>query len=64
MSNKLTEFKKMDIVELEKTLLELLKEHFNLRMAHKSGQLSDTSKLGKTKKSIAKVKTIIKEKSV
>lgn len=64
MSDKLKEFKNMDVIELEKTLLELLKEHFNLRMAHKSGQLSDTSKLRKIKKSIARVKTIIKEKIV
>ena len=58
------ELKNMEVVELEKTLLDLLKEHFNLRMAHKSGQLSDSSKLAKVKKTIARVKTIIREKQV
>jgi ribosomal protein L29 len=32
-------------------------------MQHKSAQLSDTSKLKATKKNIARVKTIIKEKT-
>jgi large subunit ribosomal protein L29 len=64
MSNELKNLKNMDVLELEKSLLDLLKEHFNLRMNHKSGQLSDTSKLSKIKKSIARVKTIIREKQV
>ncbi|SFV54058.1 LSU ribosomal protein L29p (L35e) [hydrothermal vent metagenome] len=52
------------IEELKVVLLDLLKDHFSLRMEHRSGQLSDTSKLAKTKKTIARVKTIIREKQV
>ncbi|SMM98012.1 LSU ribosomal protein L29p (L35e) [uncultured Candidatus Thioglobus sp.] len=47
---------------LNETLMELLKEHFELRMQHKTAQLEDASKLRKIKRSIAQVKTIIKEK--
>jgi large subunit ribosomal protein L29 len=43
-------------------LLALLKEHFELRMQHRSQQLTDATKLGKTKRSIAQIKTIINEK--
>jgi large subunit ribosomal protein L29 len=53
-----------DISALNETLMTLLKEHFELRMKHRSAQLDDPTKLGKTKKSIAQVKTIIKEKQV
>lgn len=49
---------------LNETLMTLLKQHFELRMQHKSAQLDDASKLKKIKKSIAQAKTIIKEKQV
>lgn len=57
------ELREKDITELNATLTDLLKEHFNLRMQHKSSELADSSKLSKTKKAIARVKTIIREKS-
>ena len=57
------ELREKDIAELGASLTDLLKEHFNLRMQHKSGELTDSSKLSKTKKTIARVKTIIREKS-
>ncbi|HIG88768.1 50S ribosomal protein L29 [Candidatus Thioglobus sp.] len=56
------ELRDQDISALNETLMTLLKEHFELRMQHKTAQLSDSSKLGKTKRSIAQVKTIMKEK--
>lgn len=60
---KVEELRKKDINELQQDLMVLLKEHFELRMSHKSEQLKDFKKLGKTKKSIARIKTIIKEKN-
>ena len=56
------ELREQDISTLNETLITLLKEHLELRMQHKTAQLADSSKLGKTKRSIAQVKTIIKEK--
>ena len=57
------ELKKQDLLALKQTLLDLLKEHFELRLQHSSDQLKDTSKLRKIKRSIAQAKTLIKEKS-
>ena len=56
------ELRKQDVTQLNETLMTLLKEHFELRMQHCSQQLQNVTKLGKTKKSIARIKTIIKEK--
>ena len=56
------ELREQDVSQLNETLMTLLKEHLELRMQHKTAQLSDSSKLGKTKRSIAQVKTIMKEK--
>jgi len=56
------ELREQEISQLNETLMTLLKEHFELRMQHKTAQLADASKLGKTKRSIAQIKTIIKEK--
>ena len=56
------ELREQDETKLNEELISLLKEHFELRMQKSTSQLSDLSKLKKTKKSIAQIKTIIKEK--
>ena len=56
------ELREQDVIKLNEELITLLKEHFELRMQKSTSQLSDLSKLKKTKKSIAQIKTIIKEK--
>ena len=56
------ELREQDLLHLNEKLMTLLKEHFELRMQHRSSQLADLSKLDKTKRSIAQIKTIIKEK--
>ena len=56
------ELRGQDLSQLNEELITLLKEHSELRMQHRSSQLTDLSKLGKTKRSIAQIKTIIKEK--
>ncbi|WFE69273.1 50S ribosomal protein L29 [Thiomicrospira sp. R3] len=48
--------------QLNEELLSLLKEQFNLRMQNATGQLASTAKLKSVKRSIARVKTIIREK--
>jgi len=58
------ELREQDLLQLNEKLMTLLKEHFELRMQHRSSQLVDLSKLGKTKRSIAQIKTIIKEKQL
>jgi large subunit ribosomal protein L29 len=49
--------------DLQKELESLLKAQFGLRMQVATQQLSNTSQLKKTKRDIARVKTIMKEKA-
>ena len=56
------ELRGQDLYQLNEELMTLLKEHFELRMQHRSSQLTDLSKISKTKRSIAQIKTIINEK--
>ncbi|MBV8031233.1 MAG: 50S ribosomal protein L29 [Betaproteobacteria bacterium] len=49
--------------ELQKELESLLRAQFGLRMQVATQQLSNTSQLKKTKRDIARVKTIMKEKA-
>ena len=58
------ELRGQDLSQLNEELMTLQKEHFELRMQHRSSQLADLSKLGKTKRSIAQIKTIINEKQL
>jgi len=58
------ELRDQDVTQLNEQLITLLKELFELRMQKSTSQLTDLSKLGKTKKAIAQIKTIINEKSL
>jgi large subunit ribosomal protein L29 len=49
-----------ELVALRETLQ---KELFGLRMKNGTGQLSDTSRLGKARKEIARISGLISEKS-
>ena len=57
------ELRDQDVTQLNEQLIILRKEQFELRMQKSTSQLTDLSKLGKTKKAIAQIKTIINEKS-
>ena len=57
------ELRDQDVTQLNEQLITLRKEQFELRMQKSTSQLTDLSKLGKTKKAIAQIKTIINEKS-
>ncbi|MDE2117210.1 MAG: 50S ribosomal protein L29 [Betaproteobacteria bacterium] len=48
--------------DLEQELLSLIKAQFGLRMQMATQQLSNNSQLGKVRRDIARVKTILKEK--
>ncbi len=52
-----------DVKSLNQELSELLKAQFKLRMQKGTQQLSDTSQLGKVKRDIARVKTVIAQKA-
>ena len=50
--------------ELARELSELKKELFKLRFQHATNQLDNPMKIREVKKSIAQVKTIIREKEI
>ncbi|MEA5445184.1 50S ribosomal protein L29 [Gammaproteobacteria bacterium AB-CW1] len=47
--------------ELQKELLELRREQFNLRMQQATGQLSRPDQVGKVRRNIARIKTVLNE---
>lgn len=59
MSSTIEKFREMDKPALEKELNELSEQLFKLRMHHATGQLEKTHMLKKTKKDIARVKTLL-----
>ena len=52
-----------DAIALNGELSELLKAQFKLRMHKGTQQLQDTSQLGKVKRDIARVKTVLTQKA-
>ncbi|OUW03446.1 MAG: 50S ribosomal protein L29 [Betaproteobacteria bacterium TMED156] len=59
-----SELKSKSLSELEKELVSLSKAHFSLRMQYSTQQLTDTSQLGQTKRDIARVKTVMRQKEL
>ena len=59
---KSNEIRSKDAGQLGKELEELLRAQFNLRMQRATQQLSNTSQLGKVRRDIARVRTIMREK--
>jgi large subunit ribosomal protein L29 len=59
---KATELRAKAADELKKTLDDLLKEQFNLRMQQGSGQLSRPSQVKQVRRDIARIKTVMKER--
>ncbi|MDD3482936.1 50S ribosomal protein L29 [Azovibrio restrictus] len=61
---KAIELRKKSVDELKTELLDLLKAQFSLRMQVATQQLANTSQLGKVRRDIARVRTLIREKAV
>ncbi|WP_333840065.1 50S ribosomal protein L29 [Pelomicrobium sp.] len=57
------ELRAKSVDELRKELGELLRAQFSLRMQHATQQLTNTSQLGKVRRDIARVRTILREKA-
>jgi len=58
------DIRKLNEENLEKQLEESHHELFNLRFQVATGQLSDKNELKKVKKTIARIKTIIRERQL
>jgi large subunit ribosomal protein L29 len=61
--SKASELRAKDTAALEKEVSDLLKAHFGLRMQKATQQLNNSSTLGKTRRDIARAKTILAEKN-
>ena len=61
---KAEEIRKKTTDQLKTELQNLYKESFNLRFQKSSDQLENTSRIFKVRKLIARIKTIMKEKTV
>ena len=59
---KAAELREKSAEELQNMLLDELRAQFNLRMQQGTGQLAQPSEMKKTRKNIARIKTIITEK--
>lgn len=54
--------RKLDDTTIEKNIRELKQELFNLRFQAAVGKLENTAQIGKTKKQIARMKTVLTER--
>ena len=61
---KIKEVKDMDTGELVQKNKELVEELFKLKLRHATGQLESPAMLGSVRKSIARIKTVLKEREV
>jgi large subunit ribosomal protein L29 len=60
---KAKEYREMDAEARKKELTDMLREQFNLRMQKATGQLSNTSNLRKVRRNIARLRTVMNQKS-
>ena len=59
---KASEIRSMSVEELDKKLVELKKDLFMLRMQHATNHLDNPTKIAATRRDIARVKTVLREK--
>ena len=57
------ELRAKDVAALTKELQELQKAHFSLRMQKATQQLQNTSQINRTRRDIARVRTILAQKA-
>jgi large subunit ribosomal protein L29 len=60
---KASELRAKSADELNKELLDLLKAQFSLRMQLATQQLNNTSQVGKVRRDIARVRTLLRQKA-
>jgi len=61
---KVNEIRDLKIEELQAKLQDLKKELFNLRFQHATNQLDNPMRIVEVKKTIARIKTVIKEQEL
>ena len=59
---KANEIREWDTTKINSEIIELKKELFDLRFQQATGQLENTARIGKVKKAIARMKTVLNER--
>lgn len=59
---KIKDIRNLGLNELKQKNTELVDELFKLKIRHASGQLESTASLGKVRRDIARINTVLKEK--
>jgi len=59
---KASELRELSLEELGHTLADLTQELFNLRFQHATDQLENPMRLQQTKRDIARIKTVLRER--
>ena len=62
MKMKATEIRNLSVEELDKKLADLKKDLFMLRMQHATNHLDNPTRISATRRDIARVKTVLREK--
>ena len=60
---KAADLRDLTLEELQAKMKELSEELFNLNFQHSSQQLDNTARLGLAKKDLARIKTVLREKT-
>jgi large subunit ribosomal protein L29 len=61
---KIKEIKDMGVDELRQKSRDLAEELFRLRIRHTSGQLDSPAMMGRVRKDIARIQTVLRQKEV
>ena len=61
---KVNEMRGMSATELEKTLMQLKRDLFNLRMQHATNHLDNPTRISAVRRDIARVKTVIRQREL
>ena len=61
---KTTEIRQLNDMELANQLDDAYQEMFNLRFQRASGQLTNTARVREVRKSIARIKTVLREREL
>jgi large subunit ribosomal protein L29 len=56
------EIRELSVAELEQKIRETRDELFNAKIKHATGQLEDTAKLGRLRRDVARMNTVLSEK--
>ena len=61
---KANEIRELTTAEIEQEVKSLKEELFNLRFQLATGQLENTARIGQVRKSIARMKTVIRQREI